>query len=322
MDEGSFKSTKSNILILASYDSMLPSAHLDTNLNSFKSGVLAQLSLMRSLSKIFRSNGKLKHNIMFYLTASRHNGFKDFKSFLKKPEFSKYTENVEFIIALDSLGKSNGKELEVKVYDSTGERKEVVKRFLDHIKSIHSILSPVNQQDSISFPLLKSDLFGVGIPVVQIGDTKHSIMENGNRNLISDSFDSKNFETNVQILLDSIGKLAFDVRLEEPLFDQKFIDDSFHQTCKAILESHSTAPIVIGEKNLISSELFKIFKSLLKSSKKISTTVKEPKYYSSKKGKLIILDKVSPFLDMYIFVGVLTWLGFIYNVFKKFSILG
>lgn len=59
---------------------------------------------------------------------------------------------------------------------------------------------------------------------------------------------------------------------------------------------------------------------MLKSNKRISTIVKNPKYYTSKTGKLIILDKVSPFLDMYIFGGVIAWLAILYNVFKRINI--
>ena len=62
--------------------------------------------------------------------------------------------------------------------------------------------------------------------------------------------------------------------------------------------------------------LFKIFKGALKSNKRVSTIVKDLKYYSSKPSKLLILDKVSPFLDMYIFGGVLIWHAIIFNVFK------
>lgn len=152
-------------------------------MNSFKSGVLSQLTLIRNLYKIFRNNGKLKYNINFYLTSSRHGNFKEFKNFMKKPENSKFTENIEFIVALDSIGKDS--ELIFKTFDTTGERNSVINSFLDNVKTAESFLTG---DSKLSFPYVKLDLFELGIPVVQIGDSNLKINENQNRNLMSKEF--------------------------------------------------------------------------------------------------------------------------------------
>jgi Zn-dependent M28 family amino/carboxypeptidase len=89
---------------------------MPTGLNGNGSGVIALLELVRVLSKFYENyESVIKYDLLFVLTSAGNLNFEGTQQFINTLD-TNTQENLQYVLCLDSLGKSEGLHLHVSRY--------------------------------------------------------------------------------------------------------------------------------------------------------------------------------------------------------------
>jgi len=300
------------ILVAASYDTYSIVPDLKIGMNEYASGAIGLLSIARHLSQFYKSNHKLKYNILFYLSGGRTFNYEGLNIWLSKADYAKYVNRIEAAIVLESIGTEP---LYTDLYnvnnpDSTFADGEIMNIF-NNATRLYNVDNVVTK--------VPTTILNNRFPVIRISHSPNASFASKEQPLMNENIDNKRLEKNILFLTELIIKLSYNIKKDFPVFDQNYIDQEYLKTALDFFSARSRFATAITKDSIFSQDLFRVFSEEVKQPNKNTFTYSSPKFYSSKMAKLTVTRTSSPFMDLYIFMGVLGYLWVLYTVLNSFN---
>jgi hypothetical protein len=305
-------STNPVILVAASYDSYSMVPDLKIGMNEYASGAIGLLNIARHLSQFYKSNHKLKYNVLFYLSGGRTFNYEGLNIWLAKADYAKYVNKIEAAIFLESIGTEP---LYVDLYNTDSqasdfESGEIMSTFND-VTKLYDVKTVVT---TLPTPLLNNKF-----PVIRIAHASNVSFANKEQPSLQDNLDQRQLERNILFLTELLIKTSYNIKKDFPVFDHNYIDHEYLKTALDFFSSRPRSVLAVNKDSTFSQDLFRVFSDEIKQANKYTFSHSSPKFYSSKVAKLSVTRTSSPFMDLYIFVGVLTYLWALYTVLNSFN---
>lgn len=264
------------IAIVANYDSFGIAPDLPSGLNTNGSGVVALLELMRVLSKFYENyENVLKFDFLFILTSGGNLNYEGTQHFISTLD-STIVKNIDFVLCLDSLGKTEDlflhisrfpKDLEesakrlYKIFNSTSENMEVDLQYVKKKIYLKNKNVPWEHEQFSKKKIYSATLSGLSKPVnhmfnrTSILDTKieKSVLKK-NIKFLAESLLSFLFDYDIKVCIIYIIRKNFTIFKD----DDTLLDDNNLDSYITYLGKISRFPINIQKSSLINNDLYNV----------------------------------------------------------------
>eukprot|EP01015_Nassula_variabilis_P032444 TRINITY_DN756_c0_g1_i11.p1 TRINITY_DN756_c0_g1~~TRINITY_DN756_c0_g1_i11.p1 ORF type:complete len:382 (+),score=65.02 TRINITY_DN756_c0_g1_i11:63-1208(+) len=300
------KSNIPTILVVGNYDdySIFP----DLRKGEDESAVSAAsvLYMIQHLSEMYKNYKKIKYNVLFYLTASGQISYQGINNWIAKTKNSRVIGNIIYAFIIDSVGRFNT--LFVQIYNSDVLSSD---SSLDVLKTLNQTLTNYN----IKYKLIsdsQNPLQGLKIPIFRIFDGyEDDISKKNSAQFDLYKLNRPAYEQNILFFTEFLASMLYDFNKEDKIIENE-INQAFLDSCLAFLTQQTRFYTQLTKDSPINENINQIMEKYLKQVGKNVYQYSQQKFYSNKPAKLQITKRLSAFVDLYIFAGVVGWLVILY----------
>ena len=316
------------IAIVTYYDSLGIISDLPQGINSNGSGIVALLELIRIISKIYENyESVIKYDILFALTSAGNINFQGTETFLNNLEPS-ISENLQYVLCLDSMASLNEtdnlylhlsrftREYEMtpnklySLFNSTAKNMGIKLNYIKKKVFLTENYVPWQHEQFSKRKIISATLSTLSTPPENIFC----------RNLFTDvEMNLKALEKNIKFIAESILEFLFDYDNSNFTIlkdDDTLIDVKNLETMNNYLKKTSRFPLSIERGSKFNNDLFNYFSAYLQKVKRESFEMNEIKFYENNSGNIKIYEVKSKIIDLYLLLGILFYLLFIYVYIK------
>ena len=316
------------IAIVAHYDTLGIISDLPHGINSNGSGILALLELIRIISKLYENyESVIKYDILFVLTSGGNENFKGTEQFINNLEPS-INENLQYVLCLDSIGSLNEKDNLYLHLSRYPREYEVTPNKLYNIfnltaKNMDINLNYIKKKVFLSedFVPWEHEQFSKKKIISATLSTLNSPPENiFTRNLFTDiEIDLNVVSKNIKFIVESLIQFLFDYDSTKfTIFkdDKTLIDKKNLESLYNYLKKTPRFPLSIERGSKFNNDMYNYFSSYLQKVKKESFEFNDIQFYENNSGDIKIYTVKSKIIDLYLLLGILFYLLFIYIYVK------
>ena len=316
------------IAIVAHYDTLGIISDLPHGINSNGSGILALLELIRIISKLYENyESVIKYDILFVLTSGGNENFKGTEQFINNLEPS-INENLQYVLCLDSIGSLNEKDNLYLHLSRYPREYEVTPNKLYNIfnltaKNMDINLNYIKKKVFLSedFVPWEHEQFSKKKIISATLSTLNSPPENiFTRNLFTDvEIDLNVVSKNIKFIVESLIQFLFDYDSTKfTIFkdDKTLIDYKNLESLYNYLKKTPRFPLSIEKGSKFNNDMYNYFSSYLQKVKKESFEFNDIQFYENNSGDIKIYTVKSKIIDLYLLIGILIYLLFIYIYVK------
>ena len=316
------------IAIVAHYDTLGIISDLPHGINSNGSGILALLELIRIISKLYENyESIIKYDILFVLTSGGNENFKGTEQFINNLEPS-INENLQYVLCLDSIGSLNEKDNLYLHLSRYPREYEVTPNKLYNIfnltaKNMDINLNYIKKKVFLSedFVPWEHEQFSKKKIISATLSTLNSPPENiFTRNLFTDiEIDLNVVSKNIKFIVESLIQFLFDYdNTKFTIFknDKTLIDNKNLESLYNYLKKTPRFPLSIERGSKFNNDMYNYFSSYLQKVKKESFEFNDIQFYENNSGDIKIYTVKSKIIDLYLLLGILFYLLFIYIYVK------
>jgi hypothetical protein len=316
------------IAIVAHYDTLGIISDLPHGINSNGSGILALLELIRIISKLYENyESVIKYDILFVLTSGGNENFKGTEQFINNLEPS-INENLQYVLCLDSIGSLNEKDNLYLHLSRYPREYEVTPNKLYNIfnltaKNMDINLNYIKKKVFLSedFVPWEHEQFSKKKIISATLSTLNSPPENiFTRNLFTDiEIDLNVVSKNIKFIVESLIQFLFDYdNTKFTIFkdDKTLIDYKNLESLYNYLKKTPRFPLSIEKGSKFNNDMYNYFSSYLQKVKKESFEFNDIQFYENNSGDIKIYTVKSKIIDLYLLLGILFYLLFIYIYVK------
>ena len=316
------------IAIVAHYDTLGIISDLPHGINSNGSGILALLELIRIISKLYENyESVIKYDILFVLTSGGNENFKGTEQFINNLEPS-INENLQYVLCLDSIGSLNEKDNLYLHLSRYPREYEVTPNKLYNIfnltaKNMDINLNYIKKKVFLSedFVPWEHEQFSKKKIISATLSTLNSPPENiFTRNLFTDvEIDLNVVSKNIKFIVESLIQFLFDYDSTKfTIFkdDKTLIDYKNLESLYNYLKKTPRFPLSIERGSKFNNDMYNYFSSYLQKVKKESFEFNDIQFYENNSGDIKIYTVKSKIIDLYLLLGILIYLLFIYIYVK------
>jgi hypothetical protein len=316
------------IAIVAHYDTLGIISDLPHGINSNGSGILALLELIRIISKLYENyESVIKYDILFVLTSGGNENFKGTEQFINNLEPS-INENLQYVLCLDSIGSLNEKDNLYLHLSRYPREYEVTPNKLYNIfnltaKNMDINLNYIKKKVFLSedFVPWEHEQFSKKKIISATLSTLNSPPENiFTRNLFTDiEIDLNVVSKNIKFIVESLIQFLFDYDSTKfTIFkdDKTLIDNKNLESLYNYLKKTPRFPLSIERGSKFNNDMYNYFSSYLQKVKKESFEFNDIQFYENNSGDIKIYTVKSKIIDLYLLLGILFYLLFIYIYVK------
>ena len=316
------------IAIVAHYDTLGIISDLPHGINSNGSGILALLELIRIISKLYENyESVIKYDILFVLTSGGNENFKGTEQFINNLEPS-INENLQYVLCLDSIGSLNEKDNLYLHLSRYPREYEVTPNKLYNIfnltaKNMDINLNYIKKKVFLSedFVPWEHEQFSKKKIISATLSTLNSPPENiFTRNLFTDiEIDLNVVSKNIKFIVESLIQFLFDYdNTKFTIFknDKTLIDNKNLESLYNYLKKTPRFPLSIERGSKFNNDMYNYFSSYLQKVKKESFEFNDIQFYENNSGDIKIYTVKSKIIDLYLLLGILIYLLFIYIYVK------
>jgi hypothetical protein len=316
------------IAIVAHYDTLGIISDLPHGINSNGSGILALLELIRIISKLYENyESVIKYDILFVLTSGGNENFKGTEQFINNLEPS-INENLQYVLCLDSIGSLNEKDNLYLHLSRYPREYEVTPNKLYNIfnltaKNMDINLNYIKKKVFLSedFVPWEHEQFSKKKIISATLSTLNSPPENiFTRNLFTDiEIDLNVVSKNIKFIVESLIQFLFDYdNTKFTIFknDKTLIDNKNLESLYNYLKKTPRFPLSIERGSKFNNDMYNYFSSYLQKVKKESFEFNDIQFYENNSGDIKIYTVKSKIIDLYLLLGILFYLLFIYIYVK------
>ena len=316
------------IAIVAHYDTLGIISDLPQGINSNGSGILALLELIRIISKLYENyETVIKYDILFVLTSGGNENFKGTEQFINNLEQS-INENLQYVLCLDSIGSLNEKDNLYLHLSRYPREYEVTPNKLYNIfnltaKNMDINLNYIKKKVFLSedFVPWEHEQFSKKKIISATLSTLNSPPENiFTRNLFTDvEIDLNVVSKNIKFIVESLIQFLFDYDSTKfTIFkdDKTLIDYKNLESLYNYLKKTPRFPLSIEKGSKFNNDMYNYFSSYLQKVKKESFEFNDIQFYENNSGDIKIYTVKSKIIDLYLLLGILIYLLFIYIYVK------
>ena len=316
------------IAIVAHYDTLGIISDLPHGINSNGSGILALLELIRIISKLYENyESIIKYDILFVLTSGGNENFKGTEQFINNLEPS-INENLQYVLCLDSIGSLNEKDNLYLHLSRYPREYEVTPNKLYNIfnltaKNMDINLNYIKKKVFLSedFVPWEHEQFSKKKIISATLSTLNSPPENiFTRNLFTDiEIDLNVVSKNIKFIVESLIQFLFDYDSTKfTIFkdDKTLIDNKNLESLYNYLKKTPRFPLSIERGSKFNNDMYNYFSSYLQKVKKESFEFNDIQFYENNSGDIKIYTVKSKIIDLYLLLGILIYLLFIYIYIK------
>ena len=316
------------IAIVAHYDTLGIISDLPHGINSNGSGILALLELIRIISKLYENyESVIKYDILFVLTSGGNENFKGTEQFINNLEPS-INENLQYVLCLDSIGSLNEKDNLYLHLSRYPREYEVTPNKLYNIfnltaKNMDINLNYIKKKVFLSedFVPWEHEQFSKKKIISATLSTLNSPPENiFTRNLFTDvEIDLSVVSKNIKFIVESLIQFLFDYdNTKFTIFknDKTLIDNKNLESLYNYLKKTPRFPLSIERGSKFNNDMYNYFSSYLQKVKKESFEFNDIQFYENNSGDIKIYTVKSKIIDLYLLLGILFYLLFIYIYVK------
>lgn len=316
------------IAIVAHYDSLGVISDLPQGINSNGSGIIALLELIRIISKFYENyETVIKYDILFVLTSAGNENFKGTETFINNLEPS-VSENLQYVLCLDSIGSLNEKnnlflhlsryprEYEVtpnklyNIFNTTAKNMDINLNYIKKKVFLSEDYVPWEHEQFSKRKIISATLSTLNAPPENIFT----------RNLFTDvDMDLNIVSKNIKFIVESLLEFLFDYdNTKFTIFkdDNTLIDSKNLETMYNYLKKTSRFPLSIERGSKFNNDMFTYFNMYLQRVKRESFELNEIQFYENNSGDIKIYTVKSKIIDLYLLLGILIYLLFIYIYIK------
>ena len=316
------------IAIVAHYDSLGVISDLPQGINSNGSGIIALLELIRIISKFYENyETVIKYDILFVLTSAGNENFKGTETFINNLEPS-VSENLQYVLCLDSIGSLNEKnnlflhlsryprEYEVtpnklyNIFNTTAKNMDINLNYIKKKVFLSEDYVPWEHEQFSKRKIISATLSTLNAPPENIFT----------RNLFTDvDMDLNIVSKNIKFIVESLLEFLFDYdNTKFTIFkdDNTLIDSKNLETMYNYLKKTSRFPLSIEKGSKFNNDMFTYFNMYLQRVKRESFELNEIQFYENNSGDIKIYTVKSKIIDLYLLLGILIYLLFIYIYIK------
>ena len=316
------------IAIVVHYDTLGIISDLPHGINSNGSGILALLELIRIISKLYENyESVIKYDILFVLTSGGNENFKGTEQFINNLEPS-INENLQYVLCLDSIGSLNEKDNLYLHLSRYPREYEVTPNKLYNIfnltaKNMDINLNYIKKKVFLSedFVPWEHEQFSKKKIISATLSTLNSPPENiFTRNLFTDvEIDLNIVSKNIKFIVESLIQFLFDYDSTKfTIFkdDKTLIDNKNLESLYNYLKKTPRFPLSIERGSKFNNDMYNYFSSYLQKVKKESFEFNDIQFYENNSGDIKIYTVKSKIIDLYLLLGILIYLLFIYIYVK------
>jgi hypothetical protein len=317
--------TSSNpiIAIVTYYDSFAITPDMPSGLNTNGSGVVTLLELIRILSKFYENyESVIKYDILFVLTSAGNLNFEGTQKLIDSLDPS-ISENLHYVLCLDSLATSNVDDLYLHISRLPKENEENASR-------LYKIFSTTSENMNFNLNYTKKKIFLSNTVVPweheqfskkkilagTLSSRENPIVDLFNRTLITDSnVDMSKLKRNIKFLAESLLAFLFDYDIRNfTIFkdDENLLDESNLETYLNYLRKISRFPLNIQKGSQFNNDLMNFFNNYLVKTQRQVFEYKDFKFFDSNNGGIKIYSVKSKLIDLYLLIAILFYLFAIY----------
>jgi hypothetical protein len=323
--EGTPGSSGSNpiIAIVTNYDTfgIAPDMHFGVKNNG--SGVIALLELIRILSKFYENyENVIKYDILFVMTSAGNLNYEGAQQFINTLDAS-ISENLQYVLCLNSLGEFNPEELFLhvsrfpkeneenalrlyKIFNTTSENMNFTLNYVKKKVYLSSSVVPWEHEQFSKKKILAATLSGKNTPAVN----------NFNRTLITDTqLDKVTLKRNIKFLSETLLAFLFDYDIRNfTIFkdDENLLDENNLESFLNYLKKISRTPLNIQKGAQLNNDLFNFLNSYLSKTTRQPFEYNSQKFFDSNSGSVKIYSVKSKLIDLYLLIAILFYLFVVY----------
>ncbi|CAD8072723.1 unnamed protein product [Paramecium sonneborni] len=276
-----FKQNNPSTLIVLGIDENLPSAEITIPIERF--GI--QSTIFFKIAREFKYQQRLNRNIIFYISTSQSLNEYGLKQFYKKQEYQRILSTIDNIIILDQIKQNEKLHIQVSA------------ALKDQIKA------SMNEIDVSLEETETTNISNKEIDTIRIYTEKQvKILTQQNSTKVQD---------NQQIVMNLVSQL-----IDEKPYEQQHQDLLFDQALSQFINTPNRHPANLQKDSKFINEFNSLLKQLFKHTTKMQYVVKDRKFFTSSQLKGQIIKFYSAFIDLYLILGVGTWLVVIYGIAK------
>jgi hypothetical protein len=323
--EGTPGSSGSNpiIAIVTNYDTfgIAPDMHFGVKNNG--SGVIALLELIRILSKFYENyENVIKYDILFVMTSAGNLNYEGAQQFINTLDAS-ISENLQYVLCLNSLGEFNPEELFLhvsrfpkeneenalrlyKIFNTTSENMNFTLNYVKKKVYLSSSVVPWEHEQFSKKKILAATLSGKNTPAIN----------NFNRTLITDTqLDKLTLKRNIKFLSETLLAFLFDYDIRNfTIFkdDENLLDENNLESFLNYLKKISRTPLNIQKGAQLNNDLFNFLNSYLSKTTRQPFEYNSQKFFDSNSGSVKIYSVKSKLIDLYLLIAILFYLFVVY----------
>lgn len=331
--EGTPGSSGSNpiIAIVTNYDTFGIAPDMNFGVQNNGSGVVALLELIRILSKFYENyENVIKYDILFVLTSAGKLNYEGAQQFINTLD-STISENLQYVLCLNSLGEFNPEELFMhvsrfpkeneenalrlyKIFNTTAENMNFTLNYIKKKVFLSNTVVPWEHEQFSKKKILSATLSGLSTPAVN----------NFNRTLITDNLlDKLTLKRNIKFLSETLLAFLFDYDIRNfTIFkdDENLLDENNMESYYNYLRKISRTPLNIQKGAQFNNDLFNFLNSYLSKTTRQPFEYKDIKFFDSNSGSVKIYSVKSKLIDLYLLIAILFYLFVVY-VYTKVSLI-
>jgi len=292
---------------------------MPNGLNKNGSGIAVFLELIRILSKFYESyENVIKYDILFVLTSGGALNYEGTQHFINTLD-SAITENLHYVLCLDSLGSFDDKELYIhmsrspksneetalkmyKIFNTTSENMEIGLNYIKKKVFLTNKVVPWEHEQFSKKKILSGTISGNSVPIVN----------NFNRTLLHDNeIDINNLKKNTKFLAESLLSFLFDYDIKNfTIFkdDENLIDELNLETFVNYLKKISRFPLNIQKGSSFNNYLYSFMSMYLSKTQRQTFEFKDLKFFDSNSGNIKVYTVKSKLIDLYLLMLILIYL--------------
>ncbi|CAD8065961.1 unnamed protein product [Paramecium sonneborni] len=277
-----FKQNNPSTLIVLGIDENLPSAEITIPIERF--GI--QSSIFFKIAREFKYQQRLSRNIIFYISTSQSLNEYGLKQFYKKQEYQRILSTIDTIIIFDQINQDEQLHIEVN--------SALLAQIQTNLTQINVALKEIET----------TTIQNKEIDTIRIYTQKQLKILTQQQNFTK-------VQDNEQIVMNLVSQL-----IDGKPYEQQHQDLLFDQALNQFINTPNRHPTNLQKDSKFMNDFNSLLRQLFKHTTKMQYVVKDRKFFTSSQLKGQIIKFYSAFIDLYLILGVGTWLVFIYAITK------
>lgn len=326
------------IVVTTHYDSFGVVPKLSKGIDSTGSGVVALLELARMFSNLYEQRSiQPKYNMLFLLAGGGKFNFQGTKKWIddniESSEFSLLAE-ADYILCIDAIGQGVDLNLHVSKPPKAGTQAFFLVQDLQEVMSeqfSNSKLNIVHKKVNLADEMLAWEHERFSLRRLPAGTISHSSKPGQRGSIFDTKVDSKVLKRNIKVIGEGIARHIFNLtgkgfsnRVEVFSGDLQIDEDHVDSWIEHISEEPRSQQLITKDHKLLTAfeeTLNRYLSDVRRIASKADKKDPEFLFYDVYDGKLNVYSVKPALFDLFLAVGIASYLGIVYIFFENFHFI-